>query len=347
MIDEPTPVVKPKVRMKMADIARLAGVSVSSVSRALADSPLIPLELRQRIQTIAREHGYVVNQAARNLRLQTTRTMGLILPMSHQTEQHLTDPFLLELIGAVADEVVRRGYDLLLSKVTQTPEGWLFDLTHSHRFDGLMVLGQSYQHDELNRVGAGYDAMVVWGERVAGQTYCTVGVDNLLGWRLATRHMVAGGCRDIVFVGPTVIPEAEGRYQGYVQGLASTPVAVAEPFRSECSFDFESAHAAVAGLIASGYRFDGLFCASDVIAHGAMVALGEAGLRVPDDVAVCGFDDVGLAKTLFPPLTTVRQDRTLGAFHLVDLLFRRLGGEPAAPVLLPAELVVRGSTRPL
>lgn len=347
MIDERPPVVKTKPRLKMADVARLAGVSVSTVSRALADSPLIPLELRERIHVIARETGYVVNQAARNLRMQTTRTIGLILPLGHQVEQQLTDPFLLELIGALADQVVQRGYDLLLSKVVDTPEGWLFDLTRSHRFDGLLILGQSDQHEAMQAIGDDYPGLVVWGEVMPGQSYCTVGVDNVVGGVLATRHMIAGGCRNIGFVGPSNIPEAIGRYDGYIQGLASTTSVVGEAFRVECQFNYDSAHAAVRALMADKRPFDGLFCASDVIAQGAMVALGEAGLSVPGDVAICGFDDVGMAKSLSPALTTVRQDKQAGARQMVDMLFRRLGGETTSSFRMPAELVVRASTRPV
>ncbi|EGF92038.1 HTH-type transcriptional repressor cytR [Asticcacaulis biprosthecium C19] len=349
MIDEPLPVVKPKVRLKMADVARLAGVSVSSVSRALADSPLIPKELRERIQAIARENGYVVNQAARNLRLQTTQTIGLILPMGPQSDDQLTDSFLLEMIGALADEVVRRGYDLLLSKVNATSDGWLFDLTHSHRFDGLLVLGQSDQHVALQAVGAEYPAMVVWGEKMPRQSYASVGVDNVLGGRLAARHMVAGGCRDILFVGPSGVPEADARYTGYCQGLASTLASTlaqsGAPQRIESRFNFESALTAVREVIARKQTFDGLFCASDIIAQAALTALAEAGLSVPGDVAVCGFDDIGLARSLSPGLTTVRQDRATGARHMVDILFRRLNGIVAPSVQINAELVVRGTTR--
>lgn len=345
MVDEPSPVVKMKARLKMADVARLAGVSVSSVSRALADSPLIPLELRQRIHAIAREHGYVINQAARNLRLKTTRTIGLILPLSHQVDQQLTDPFLLELIGALADEVVRRGYDLLLSKITQSPEGWLFDLTHSHRFDGLIILGQGDQHAALQAVGLDYGTMVVWGEKMPEQSYCTVGVDNVMGGLLATRHMMAGGCRDIVFVGPSNMPEPLARYDGYAQGLGSSTCKVGGPVHVPCLFSFESARVAVNEFIARKVPFDGLCCASDVIAEGAIAALTAAGLRVPDDVAVAGFDDIAMARNLSPPLTTIRQDRTAGARQMVDILFSRLGGEAKPSVQMAAELVVRGSTR--
>ena len=336
------PVIAPG-RMKMADIARLAGVSVSSVSRALAGSPLIPQTLRDRINIIARDHGYVVNQAARALRLQTTRTIGLILPMAHEAGHSVSDPFLLELIGALADEVMARGYDLLLSKVNSTGPDWLHELTRSHRFDGLLVLGQGDQHEALNDIARDYPNMVVWGEFQRGQIYCSVGVNNVAAGRRATEHLLDTGCRDILFIGPSNIPEADGRYDGYAQALAASDFRAGEAVACEARFLDGSARDVVADLIAQHYRFDALFCASDVIAQGALSALCQAGLRVPEDVSVVGFDDVPVAVTL--GLTTLRQDRVAGARHMVDLLFRRMAGETAPPLRMAAELVVRHSTR--
>ncbi len=330
-------------RLKMADIARMAGVSVSSVSRALAGSPLIPEALRDRINTLARENGYVVNQAARALRLQTTHTIGLILPLGHEVGQMVSDPFLLGLVGALADEVMARGYDLLLSRVTPKESGWLRELTRSNRFDGVLVLGQSDQHAELDEAARDYPNMVVWGEFLRGQRYCSVGVNNQTAAFRAVDHMLKGGCRDILFLGPTGVPEADSRYAGYAEALAASPFHPGEPIACETRFLVHHAHEVVADLIVQKHRFDGLFCASDCIAQGALTALREAGIRVPADVAVCGFDDIGLAEGL--GLTTVRQDRGLGARHMVDLLFRRMAGETTAPMRMTGDLVIRRTTR--
>src|SRR5262245_22797043 len=106
---------KSKSRVKMADIARLAGVSTATVSRALGDSPMIPLETKAEIRRIAQEAGYVLNQAARNLRLQTMRTIAVVIPLGHEAGQPISDPFFLELLGRLADEITSRGYDLLLT----------------------------------------------------------------------------------------------------------------------------------------------------------------------------------------------------------------------------------------
>lgn len=326
----------------MADIARLAGVSVSSVSRALAGSALIPQALRDRINAIARDHGYVVNQAARSLRLQTTHTIGVVLPVGHEVRQAISDPFMLELVGALADEVMARGYDLLLSRVASPGPDWLNELTRSQRFDGLLVLGQSDQHAALDAAARDYPAMVVWGEFMRGQRYCSVGVNNAAAGRAATEHLLRTGCRNILFIGPSGVPEADARYEGYAETMKAAGLT---PVAHEARFVGESAQSVVEGLLAGDQPFDALFCASDVIAAGALRALQAAGRRVPEEVSVIGFDNIAIAAGL--GLTTVRQDRIAGASAMVETLFGRMAGQIAGPVRLPVELVLRGTTRPV
>ena len=334
----------PPSRLKMADIAKLAGVSVSTVSRALAGSPLIPQAQREKIEAIARGQGYVVNAAARNLRTRTTQTIGIVLPMGHETGQTMTDPFLLEMVGHLSEEVIRRGYDILLTKISAPREGWLNALIQSHRFDGMLMIGQSDQHAVIDGIARTYAPMVVWGERLAGQLYGTVGLDNVLGGRLATEHLLALGRTSIRFLGPVNVPEVDSRYRGYVQAMAESGAPEAEMAQVDCRFTYESAYQAVLGLVDAGVRVDALFCASDVVAGGARDALVERSKRVPEDVALCGFDDVALARTMSPPLTTIRQDLAEAAQVMVDILFRRLKGENPPSVFIPARLIVREST---
>jgi DNA-binding LacI/PurR family transcriptional regulator len=325
----------------MSDVARLSGVSVSTVSRALSDSSLIPEQLKQKIREVAEENGYVVNAAARNLRLQTTKTIGLVLPMGHEENQKITDPFLLEMIGCLADEVFNKGYDLLLSKNPQPKEGWLKRLIASQRFDGLLVIGQSDQHDALNQIAATYAPLVVWGEHMKVQHYCTVGVNNFIGGQLATDHLLARGRSKIIFLGPPNVPEVESRYNGYAASMKS---AGKKPLRIECHFGFNDARDTMRKLLKSKQKFDALFCASDVIAQGSMSALAEENISIPEKIAVCGYDDVSIAKSLNPPLTTIHQDLSLGAKFMVDLLFQRLGGDQTSSAIMPARLITRQST---
>lgn len=331
-------------RLKMADIAKLAGVSVSTVSRALAGSPLIPQAQREKIEAIARGQGYVVNAAARNLRTQTTQTIGIVLPMGHATGQAMTDPFLMEMVGHLSEEVIGRGYDILLTKIATPRDGWLNALIQSHRFDGMLMIGQSDQHVAIDGVARNYGPMVVWGERLSGQQYGTVGLDNLLGGRLAAEHLLALGRRRIRFLGPLGVPEVDSRYRGYLQAMAEGTQSAADVAQIDCRFTHESAYQTVLRMIDGGEPFDALFCASDVIAGGARDALSERGKTIPGDVALCGFDDVALARTLSPPLTTIRQDLGEAARVMVDMLFNKMKGQNPPSVFIPSRLIIREST---
>ncbi len=331
-------------RLKMADIARMAGVSISTVSRALAGNPLIPKTLRDQIVEIAQTHGYVVNQSARSLRLRKTDTIGVIIPLAHEAGQLISDPFFLEMLGRLADEITRRNYSVLLNKVIVTEHGWLERIIQSHRADGLVLIGQSTQHDALNAVADTYRPMVVWGAQLPGQRYCAVGSDNVEGGRLAVAHLAAAGRKRIAFFGATDAPEAALRFEGYRKGLAEAGLAFDPALAVATPYTMEEAQEAAAAFVASGVPFDAVFAFSDVIALAALQALHGAGRSVPGDVAVVGFDDIVLARHSNPPLTTIRQDLEYGARAMVDLLFRRMAGEDAPSTLAPVELVVRASS---
>lgn len=331
-------------RLKMADIARMAGVSISTVSRALAGNPLIPKALRDQIVEIAQTHGYVVNQSARSLRLRKTDTIGVIIPLAKEAGQLISDPFFLEMVGRLADEITRRNYFVLLTKAAVTEPGWLDRIIQSHRADGLLLIGQSTQHEVLNAVADAYRPMVVWGGQLPGQRYCTVGSDNVEGGRLAVAHLTATGRKRIAFLGAIDAPEAAQRFEGYRKGLAEAGIAFDPALVVSTPYTLEEARDAVAAFLATGAAFDAAFAFSDVVALAAVGALHGAGRRVPEDVAVVGFDDIALARHAAPSLTTVRQDLVFGAKTMVDLLFRRMAGEDATSTLVPVELVVRGSS---
>lgn len=329
--------------LKMADIARIAGVSPSTVSRALSGSAKIPEPTRDAIEAIAIEHGYVINRAARNLRQNLTRTIGLAVPLGHESEQLVSDPFFLTLFGHVADAITARRYDTLLVREPSPDPLWLQRLILSQRADGYIIVGQSDQHEALNVAAGTFLPIVVGGGDVAGQRYCSVGSDNLQGGRLATEHLIRTGRRRIMFLGPTDLPQIDRRFEGYLAALADAGIARDERLVVPAHFTGPEAVEGVRTAVAEGVRFDGVFAASDGLALSAIRALEEAGLSCPADVAVVGFDDVDAASRSQPALTTIRQDvATLGA-TLVDLLFRRMEGADTSSIVLPVELVVRDS----
>jgi DNA-binding LacI/PurR family transcriptional regulator len=328
----------------MSDIARLAGVSPSTVSRALADSPLVTARKREEIHRLARERGYVVNSTARNLRLQRTQTLGVVVPLAHETSQPLSDPFFMEMLGWLADAITQRGYGMFLLKVLPPMEGWLTDLIASQRADGIIVIGQSTEHAVLEAAAQSYKPLVVWGGHLPLQSYCTVGTDNVAGALAAVEHLIRLGRNRIVFVGDPSVPEIGLRYEGYRLAHERAPHLSPPPQLVPAQLTPDTSFEAVRAFIASGGSFDAIFAASDVIAMSALRALTAAGLNVPRDVAVVGFDDIAVAAHTNPPLTTVRQDIERGARTLVDLLFRRMAGEDTPSCTLPAELVVRESS---
>ena len=328
----------------MSDIAQLAGVSASTVSRALADSPLIPEPTRELILRIAAEQGYVVNQSGRNLRLQRTGVIAIVIPLGHESGQPVSDPFFLELVGHLADEISGRGYDVLLTRVPAPSAGWLGRLVQSGRADGILVIGQSDQQHALNEAAAAYLPLVVWGAQMPDQAYCTVGVDNLLGGERATRHLLEIGRRKIAFLGASNLPELALRLHGYRRALEAAGLRPDPRLEVQTHLVGHLVETPLMALLRTDEGVDGLVCATDVIALAAIRTLTALGLSAPDKVAVVGFDDVAVAALATPSLTTIRQDLAKGAALMVDRLFRRLQGEASPSAVMDPELVIRAST---
>lgn len=326
------------------ELAELAGVSPGTVSRALTDTGLISQKTRDRIKALAREHDFRPNIMARNLRIQKTGAVGVVIPLGHETGQHVSDPFFITMLGLLADELTDRGYDLVLSRVIPTGSDWLDRRADSGRVDGLIVIGQSDQLDVLERVAARYLPLVVWGGHSAGQIHCSVGSDNELGGELAAQHLIEQGCKRISFFGDPRALEIEQRLSGCKAAMARAGL-LDNLSIVPAHLVAEAAHPDIAAFLgASRERPQGIVAASDVIAMSALRALSEFGLAVPGDVRVIGYDGLELSQHTVPRLSTIRQDLTAGAHYLVDLLLRRIAGEATESIVMKPELVVRMST---
>jgi DNA-binding LacI/PurR family transcriptional regulator len=330
-------------RLQMADVARLAGVSVSTVSRALNGSPLINLETRQRIADLARSLNYSINLGAQNLRLQKNQTIAVVVPYDAQSRQHISDPFFLSIVGSIADALTDRGYDMLLSRVDAERLDSAAQLFDSGKAIGLVIIGQWRHHDQLNQLASRKVPLVVWGGQLPQQLYCSVGGDNELGGRLATEHLLARGCRRIVFMGDPQLPEVHLRREGYLQALKAAGVAHDSKLELKVPFEIIAARAAMDRLCASRLRFDGVLACSDLLALQAVQALRAQGREVPGDTCVVGYDDMPLAAYCDPPLTTVHQPVALAGAEIVDAMLALLRGEGGGPRTLPVHLVIRDS----
>jgi len=331
------------------DIAYLAGVSQSTVSRALSGSPLVNLKTRQKIEAIAKQLNYQVDQNASRFRSKQTKTIALLLCQDPGWGDSQINPFFLSMLSSIAHSASSQGYDLLLS-FQQLSEDWTAEFESAHRADGIILLGYGnhvhYQQKlhHLNQSGAHF---VCWGpELEQSPNCCSVGCDNTAGAYDMTRHLLGLERKHIAFLGSTSrqCPEFAQRYEGHVLALTAAGIYADTQLQLDVTDSSEDAgYAAVMELAQNDTVFDAIFAASDLIALGAMQALRKLDRSVPGDVAVVGFDDIPIAPYASPPLTTMRQNTVAGGRLLVENLLNIINGNPTDSVLIPTQLIQRSS----
>jgi len=329
------------------DIAFLAGVSQPTVSRALRGSPVVSLETRKRIEEIARQLNYRVDKNASNLRSQHSNTLALLLFEDPTPDDSQINPFFLSMLGSITRASARQGYDLLIS-FQQLSNDWQQDYEDSRKADGIILLGYGDYEEyrpRLDRLVEQGTHFVRWGPVLEGQPGISVGCDNLQGGYDVTRHLLATGRRKIAFLGTatTQYPEFFDRYRGHERAMLEARAATSSALQVDAITTEESGFQAACELRSRDIAFDAIFAASDLIAIGALRALQEAGVDVPRQVAVVGFDDIPAASVTNPPLTTVMQDTRRAGELLVETLLRQITGDGAANSVIPTKLVVRKS----
>ena len=333
-----------KSKLTMAELARLASVDISTVSRALNDSPLVKEETKKHILSIAAETGYAVNARARSLRRQSSETIGLVIPIRPGSGQTMSDPFYLEMVGAVSQAASERGYDLIVSVPRENEFIAEQRLLQTGRADGLILIGQADRSDRLETLGALAQKVVVWGGRSGKPPYTIVGSDNIEGGRLAADHLLSGGRRNLLFIGPAQLPEVKLRLEGFRKAHEAHAVEWSEDRLVEIEFGAETAFDELLEVFRSGPEFDAVFAASDVLALAAIMALRACGKNVPEDIHVVGYDNIGQAAVSTPSLTTIDQSIAEGGKIMVEKLLEKLSGHEAASTLTSTRLIVREST---
>lgn len=329
------------------DIAHLAGVSQPTVSRALRGGTGVNEATRKRIEAIAQKLNYRVDKAASNLRSRHAETLAVLIFQDESADDSAINPFFLSMLGSIMRACADNGQDMLVS-FQQLASDWHQDYEDSRRADGLILLGYGdYElyRDKLTELMMQGTHFVRWGCVESGGIGLTVGCDNQGGGREATRHLLSLGRRNVAFLGhaSSHYPEFHDRYRGHVAALKEGGIIPRKRLQFDALTSEEAGAAAAEALIASGETFDAILAASDLIAIGAMRALTARGIKVPEDVAVVGFDDIAAASFTNPPLTTVLQDTRAAGRTLVETLLGRIREERVNDVLLPAKLVVRRS----
>jgi DNA-binding LacI/PurR family transcriptional regulator len=330
-------------KITMAELASLADVDISTVSRALNDSPLVKAHTKKKVLEIAERTGYAINASARNLRRQSSGAIGIVIPLNPESGQTIFDPFFLEMVGAVSHALSRRNYDLILSVPREKEQIAERRLLQTGQADGLIVIGQAGRMHRLNTLNVAKGRIVVWGGRLEEQDYPVVGSDNVEGGRLAADHLLGLGRKHILFLGDIELPEVALRYQGFLKAHKALGIANDERLIVRTNFGGEAVEAGIQYIRKQGLEFDAVFASSDVLAMSAINALRNCGLLVPQDVAIVGYDNTSVAAMATPPITTIDQNIMQGGELMVDLLLQEIAGEDVQSCFTQTRLIVRNS----
>ncbi|GHB58945.1 LacI family transcriptional regulator [Psychrosphaera saromensis] len=329
------------------DIAYQAGVSQSTVSRALSGNPLVSKETRARIQAIAKELNYKVDKNASNLRTQTSNTIALLLFEDVTVDDSNINPFFLSMLGSITKACAEAKYDLLVS-FQQMNDDWYAEYEDCHKADGLILLGYGDYLTYAQKLAHLIDQkthFVLWGAGDKSLDAITIRCDNKQGGFAITQHLIEQGRRHIAFIGEAsdATPELLERYQGYCQALKDNGLTPNKKLHVDAKITELSGYEATKELLARNEKVDAIFTACDLMAIGAMRAIKDKQLVVGKDIAVVGYDDISVAQFTNPPLTTVRQDTNIAGQLLVKNLIDLIKGNDVSNSIIEPRLMIRQS----
>lgn len=328
----------PTEKHSIQDVARRAGVSIATVSRAFQYPDKVAQSTRETVEAAARELNYTPNAQARSLRTAKTNLIVTLIP-------EIGNSFFSDVIRGAEDVAKRYGYSLLLGDARngKEDEQRYGDMVSSRQVDGMLTM--------VGRVppirGNGRVPVVNTCEPIDVPGISSVGIDNVAAFREGIEYLISIGHRDIAFIGGQS-KSTLARKQGYDEALAKAGI----PLRSErCKigdFSIAAGHRAANLILSYGIPVTAIACCSDELAIGAMQAIKDSGRSVPDDVSVLGFDDISFAKYTDPPLSTVAQPREQLGSEAMLMLMQLLADHKLPPrqLILRTQLVVRGTTRP-
>ena len=325
-----------------------AGVSTATVSRALSNPDMLTEATRKAVQDAIRSTGYRANRAARNLRKQSAGAVLVLVP-------NLSNPFFSQILAGISTGFASSDYSVLIAESADHPERerQLADYFRGGRVDGMISLDGSLGAADLKLIAdAGVQDRVVFAcEWVKDTTFPSVRSDNEKGAHLAIQHLFNLGHRDIAHVtGPAGNVLTRARREGMLAERERLGLTVRDEWIMRGDFSLESGRAAARAIIAMQHRPTAVFCASDMVAFGLIAGLADAGLAVPQDISVVGFDDIEMSAYYIPALTTIRQDRRRLGMKSAHLLIEMLENGAAHVMgsqieLIDVQLIARQSTR--
>ncbi|KQA21189.1 substrate-binding domain-containing protein [Vibrio metoecus] len=326
----------------MKDIARLAGVSTSTVSHVINKSRFVSDEIAERVNNAAQQLNYAPSALARSLKMNRTKTIGMLVTTS-------TNPFFGEVVKGVERSCYHKGYNLILCNTegdNQRMKASINTLLQK-RVDGLLLMCSTLEGERLDVFDRYPDIPVVvmdWGPILFASD--KIQDNSLQGGYMAAKHLIECGHKEIgCITGPLIRHQAQMRYEGYKRALAEAGIAINPDWIVESDFECEGGYQAFEKLYQRGKLPSALFVSNDMMAMGVIQAASQRGLRVPDDLSLIGYDDVHIAKFMTPALTTIHQPKyRLGKAAVDTLLYRLENPDTTAQVVqLEPTLVVRSS----
>ncbi|EJL6492079.1 substrate-binding domain-containing protein [Vibrio cholerae] len=330
----------------MKDIARLAGVSTSTVSHVINKSRFVSDEIAERVNNAAQQLNYAPSALARSLKMNRTKTIGMLVTTS-------TNPFFGEVVKGVERSCYHQGYNLILCNTegdNQRMKASINTLLQK-RVDGLLLMCSTLEGERLDVFDRYPDIPVVvmdWGPILFASD--KIQDNSLQGGYMAAKHLIECGHKEIgCITGPLIRHQAQMRYEGYKRALAEAGIAINPDWIVESDFECEGGYQAFEKLYQRGKLPSALFVSNDMMAMGVIQAASQRGLRIPDDLSLIGYDDVHIAKFMTPALTTIHQPKyRLGKAAVDTLLYRLENPDTTAQVVqLEPTLMVRNSVRKL
>lgn len=325
------------------DVALRAQVSITTVSHVINRTRFVSDKVRAEVETAVRELGYVPSAVARSLKSNTTRTIGMLIP-------NCTNPYFAEIVRSVEDHCFEAGYTLILCNTDDDPhrQGVYLQVLSEKRIDGMIIISTG-QDEDLLRLLKGLPIPTVLLDRDIDEVNCDL-VQNahMQGAQMATQYLVDLGHRRIAcLAGPDDLTPSTQRIEGWREALAHNGLTdESAHLLWHSDFSSQGGYATMQTILAQPQRPTAVFVGNDLMGMGALSAAHEAGIRVPQDMSLIGFDDIELAHFTSPALTTIAQPKDRIGVAAVDMLLERIQGGrvEARKVLFQPELIVRHST---
>ncbi len=326
------------------DIARLANVSKSTVSRALNNSTLIKKETRDRIQAIAQENDFYLNQSARNLSLRQSHTIAFVTHAYYSDLYTVGDQFALEIMGGISSGLFSLGYDMLVIHINPRDSEWAHQYLDSGKVDGFVLMTSTRKQFHVKTLAKMKAPFIVWGFPSNEYDCCSVAGDDFKGGKLAAEHLIQTGRRKIAFLGgPADEEEVKLRFKGFESAMKEAGLPLDSSRITYGDYTHPTGISGMKHLLEQSPDLDAVFVNSDLMALGAIKLIQSLGKRVPKDIAVVGYDDLSISNYTNLPLTTIRQKIPLAGRLLAQNLVQYIQTGIVTHVTMPVELVIRES----